>query len=129
MQHPPYSSVNPARSHDAPRSAPQAEDASSPAGLRLGPVRSFEEACAAFRLVCEEYLKSGYQEPNTPGMRYSVLQLLPYSQTYIAASPDGVVGTGTVVLDSPAGLPSSDVFGDIFEQRSTTGLECRLLRV
>jgi hypothetical protein len=54
-------------------------------------------------------------------MRYTALQLLPTSRTFVASRGGRVVGTGTVVLASAAGLPSSDVFGGEFESLRASG--------
>jgi hypothetical protein len=81
-------------------------------GSRL--VGSFEELCESFRLVYEEYLRWGLTDAHHSRMRYQVHQLLPVSQSFIAYRSGSVAGTGSVVLDSPAGLPSSPIFGDVF---------------
>jgi hypothetical protein len=85
------------------------------AELTIGPARSFEQLCQAFHLVYMEYLRHGYQTPNASQMRYSVLQLLPTSRTFVATAGTRVVGTGTIVVNSSAGLPSTDIFGDVFK--------------
>ncbi len=89
--------------------------------LAVGPAASFEQLCQAFHLVYLEYLKCGYQARGGGRMRYTALQLLPASRTYVATRGGCVVGTGTVVLASAAGLPSSDVFGDQFESFRASG--------
>lgn len=90
-------------------------------GLTFGPASSFAQLCEAFRLVYREYLKCGYQPPHPCGMRFTALQLLPHSRTFVATLGGGVVGTGTMVVASRAGLPSSDVFGDLYASLACQG--------
>jgi hypothetical protein len=89
--------------------------------LSVTPAGTFEELCEAFRLVYQEYTKCGYITSNPGMMHYSVLQLLPTSRTYIALSSGRLIGTGTVVVASPAGMPSAEVFGDVFESLAQAG--------
>jgi hypothetical protein len=82
---------------------------------------NFNELCEAFRLVYKEYLRCGYITPHTGVMHYSVQQVFSTSRTFVAVSDRRVVGTGTVVIASPAGLPSMEVFGDVFESLAMSG--------
>ena len=73
--------------------------------MECRPVRTFSELCAAFTMVHDNYVASGYMTPHSSGMRYTALQLLPVSTTWIAIYGNEIIGTGTVVAYSPAGLP------------------------
>lgn len=89
--------------------------------MECRPVRAYSELCAAFRMVHDNYVASGYMTPHPSGMRYTALQLLPVSTTWIAIYGNEIIGTGTVVAYSPAGLPSGAVFADHFRTLRSKG--------
>ena len=89
--------------------------------MECRPVRTFSELCAAFTMVHDNYVASGYMTPHSSGMRDTALQLLPVSTTWIAIYGNEIIGTGTVVAYSPAGLPSSAVFADHFRAPRSKG--------
>ncbi len=76
----------------------------------VGPARSFVELLAAYRLVYECYLEEGYCEPNPGAARVSIYNLLPGTTTFVSVRGDRIVGTVSVALDSPHGLPLAEVF-------------------
>lgn len=77
---------------------------------------NFSELQQAFGLAYHQYLKFGYTDFDESQMRYSVLELLPVSQTFIAFGNQQPVGTGTIVFDSKAGLPSTHIFAEELDQ-------------
>lgn len=99
--------------------APHAESPSTT--VYRGPARDFEQLCRAFALVHDRYLQLGYMEQHESGMRYSLLNLLPQSTTFVVEDEAGVAGTLSVVIDSQAGLPGSNEFGEQFSELRTQG--------
>ncbi len=87
----------------------------------VGPADSFARLCEAFRLVYFEYLRWGYVASDPSEMRFSAFQLLPVSATFVAVASGRVVGTASFVVASSAGLPSSGVFGDLFDSLAAEG--------
>jgi hypothetical protein len=107
------------RRSTAPSEAEQSE--STPEALRVGFAAGFPELCAAFQLVQERYVDSGYMDPHNSGMRYSIYNLLPTARTLVAVRDQEVVGTASVVLDSAAGLPSDEIFMAEFDRLRAAG--------
>ena len=87
-----------------------------------------DELEQAFELVWDSYVKVGLQRDTGEGVRLTKYHLLPSTRVLIAvhrpeldkANPDYqklkepgvVVGTLTIVLDSPLGLPMEEICGD-----------------
>ena len=86
-------------------------------GTYCGPARDFAQLCRAFALVHDRYLELGYMTQHESGMRYSLLNFLPQATTFVVEEGSKVLGTLTVVIDSPAGLPGEEVYSEEFEQR------------
>jgi len=89
----------------------------------------------AFKLVWDSYVKVGLQADDRLGIRISKYQLLPTTKVLVAVhhpeldkkapdyeklkGPGVVVGTLTLVMDSPMGLPMEELCGDeVAELRS-----------
>jgi hypothetical protein len=80
----------------------------------------------AFRLVWDNYVETGLQQDDESGMRFTKYHLMPETKVFIAnyhealaaQRPDlfkgdgKVVGTVTLVVDSPMGLPMEEFCGD-----------------
>lgn len=79
------------------------------------------ELRAAFSLVHDLYVKSGYMDPHPSGMRYAAAQLTPYSRTTVIKRNFDVVGTGSVVMDDFGCLPSEQGFGHLFDSLRKKG--------
>jgi len=100
-------------------------DASPIRAIQYQVATSRAELEAAFRLVYRSYVEVGLQAENELGLRFSKYHLLPKTKVLIAiaqgkADPNdagylsptaAVVGTMTLVLDSPLGLPMEEVSG------------------
>jgi len=99
----------------ASSNAPQVSQRQDHSAYR-GPARDFEQLCRAFALVHDRYLQLGYMEQHESGMRYSLLNLLPQSTTFVVEESTRISGTLSVVVDSPAGLPGSKEFGGEFDK-------------
>lgn len=76
--------------------------------FRLRVARTVEDHEDAYRLVRMSYVVEGYLPTRGPEMRISPQHVLPEATVWIATEDDQIVGTMTVVADSPAGLPLDD---------------------
>ena len=61
----------------------------------------------ALSLVEKEYIKQGYLNPKNSNCKIAVL---PGSATFIAKINDKIVGTVSVIFDSPSGLPMDEIY-------------------
>lgn len=68
--------------------------------------RSFAERCGAWGIVYRRYVESEFISPNPSGLYFSLLDLLPSSECWLALSEGRIVGTMSSVFYSTAGLPS-----------------------
>jgi GNAT superfamily N-acetyltransferase len=66
----------------------------------------------AFRLVHDQYVARGYMAPCPSGWRLSLHNALPSTKVFVARSGGRVVGTVTLIPDSPLGLPMSEIYSD-----------------
>jgi hypothetical protein len=66
----------------------------------------------AFRLVHDQYVARGYMSPAPSGWRLSLHNALPSTRVFVARSGGRVVGTLTLIPDSPLGLPMSEIYSD-----------------
>ena len=64
----------------------------------------------AFRLVYQEYRRKGYCPPNPFQIRVSIYNALPGTVTFCLWRHETLVGTASLVLDSPVGLPMEEVY-------------------
>lgn len=96
-----------------------------------------EEIEQAFELVWESYVASGLQEDTGEGIRFTKYHLLPTTRVLVAVyrpeleqkspnyeklkEPGVIVGTLTVVLDSPMGLPMEDICGNNVKELRASG--------
>ena len=69
-----------------------------------------QELFAAFRLVCEQYVRSGLMKPNSQRMRVTPYHLLPTTEVLVALDRGDVTCTMSVVLDGERGLPMESVY-------------------
>ncbi|MDD5218121.1 MAG: PilZ domain-containing protein [Candidatus Omnitrophica bacterium] len=81
--------------------------------LDVRPVRSLEEMKIAYRLVYDQYALKGYCEPNDAGLFYTYYCVLPESQAFLLYDKGRLLGTLTLIPDSPCGLPMEAVFQDV----------------
>lgn len=74
-------------------------------------VETVDELKAATHLAYREYLKRGYVTPHPSQLKLSVFHALPETTTFIAVHPErGVIGTLSLIPDSPLGLPMEEVY-------------------
>ncbi len=74
---------------------------------------SFERA---LRLVHDVYVKKQYIAPRPSGLHLNLFLLLPRSRTFMIHVGHRVIGTLSVVLDSPFGLPVDALYPEALEQ-------------
>lgn len=69
-----------------------------------------EELEAAYRLLHDVYVEAGYMQPHPAGIRLSIYNALPHTITFVARENQKVVGTVTLIIDSPLGLPMEEIY-------------------
>lgn len=79
-------------------------------GLELRIAKTKEELEAAFRLLHDNYVRSGFMNPHESGMRLTPYHLLPSTTTLIACLGDEVVGTVSLVRSGSFGTPLEAVY-------------------
>lgn len=80
-----------------------------PVGFR--PAQTVGELTAASQLVYREYLKRNYLRPNAQQMKLCLHHALPTTVTFLALHGHGrVIGTLSIIEDSPLGLPMDEVY-------------------
>lgn len=94
--------VNGVASPDTPK-ATERRLTSTPISIRLA--QNYDELKNAYALVYTQYLKQGYQKPNSKGVRFLPHFGLPTSYTLVGEINGNTVGTVTIVTDGLLGLP------------------------
>ena len=89
--------------------------------IRAYQVRDRDELEAAFRLVHDNYVRSGYMEPHPAGIRIGVYNALPTTTTFVALAGDEVTATVSLFLDSAMGLPLDSLYGDVADSLRAQG--------
>jgi hypothetical protein len=78
--------------------------------FRIAVANDFESRRVAYELVYKLYREKGYADPNQSRMWLSVYNLLPDTTTLVVLKGEEMVGTLTVVFDSPLGLPGDTLY-------------------
>lgn len=91
-------------------------DTTGPEGLELRIAKTKDELSAAFRLLHDNYVRSGFMQPHESKMRLTPYHLLPSTTTLIACIGDKVVGTVSLVRSGTFGTPLESIY-DISEYR------------
>ena len=74
-------------------------------------VQTLQELKTALGLVYREYLKRNYTQPNPACLKLSIYHALPTTTTFLALHRSGrVLGTISLIVDSPLGLPMDEVY-------------------
>lgn len=76
--------------------------------LKIADTQQELEAC--FRLLHDAYVASGFMQPDPSGMRATMYHALPTTTTLCAKYDDRVVGTMSLIRQSPFGFPLQSVF-------------------
>lgn len=85
-------------------------DPAPDAKLSLKIADSQQELEACFRLLHDAYVASGFMKPDPSGMRATMYHALPTTTTLCAKYGDRVVGTISLIRQSPFGFPLQAVF-------------------
>jgi hypothetical protein len=72
-------------------------------------VDTFAEFEAAARVLHDSYVEMGYMEKQASGMRITKYHLMPTTTIVVAKYRGEVIGTVSMIKDSPLGLPSDDI--------------------
>lgn len=80
------------------------------AALDFGLATATEDFDGAFRLQHDEYVGAGYMSRHPTGRRVTAFNALPSTRVFVARDGARVVGTVTLVQDSPDGLPMDQVY-------------------
>lgn len=74
-------------------------------GVTFKVAETLEEHELSFRLVHDMYVARGISKKDPSGIRFSAFHVLPTTTTFIAKRDDRVIGTVSLIEDSPIGLP------------------------
>jgi N-acyl amino acid synthase FeeM len=66
----------------------------------------------AFRLTHDQYVRRGYMLPHPTGRRLNLYHALPTTKVLVARCGSTLVGTISIVEDSPLGLPMEEIYRD-----------------
>ena len=66
----------------------------------------------AFRLQHDQYVAHGYMDAHPSGWRLSLHNALSATRVFVARCGGRVVGTMTLIADSPLGLPMDEIYTD-----------------
>lgn len=74
------------------------------------PAQNIGELKACYEIVYKGYLSRGYCLPSESKMFYHYFSFLPKSRTFTLKENGKIIGTISVVVDSPCGLPMDKLF-------------------
>jgi hypothetical protein len=83
--------------------------------------RTVQDYEQAFRLVHAGYVVQGIESPLDPDLRVTEQHVLPEATVLLAYEGDRAVGTMTVTIDSPAGLPLDKDYPESLRELRRTG--------
>jgi hypothetical protein len=78
--------------------------------LHFGLAHQTEAFDGSFRLVHDQYVWRRYMAPHPTGRRLSLHHSLPSTKVFVAKAGSQVVGTLSLVQDSPVGLPMDEIY-------------------
>lgn len=81
-----------------------------PPGLVIERATTQEDLEQAYRLVHDSYVDAGYIDPHPSGLRVRAVSALPHCAMFVAKVDGRVVGTLSMIADSPLGLPMEKCF-------------------
>lgn len=76
------------------------------------PATTKEDLQDAYHLVYEEYLRRKLCKEDASTLQYNFFCMLPGSRTFLLEIEGEVVGTISVIIDSPCGIPMETLFPD-----------------
>jgi hypothetical protein len=77
----------------------------------------------AFRLVYDQYVKTGLSRPNVHRVRVTPYHLLPTTHVFVAYYRGEIIATMTLVGDGKLGLPMESIYSDAVQCRRAQGLK------
>jgi N-acyl amino acid synthase FeeM len=88
-----------------------------PAGNGGNPIEFSLATCtdaleSAFRLVHDRYVAQNYMPADRSGLRLNLHHILPTTKVFTATVGHRVIGTMTLIQDSPLGLPMDEIYDD-----------------
>ncbi len=84
-----------------------------PAGLNnivLKLATTKDELEQAYCLLHDSYVGQSLMDPHPSGMRFNIWSALPYTSVIVAKIENKVVGTVSLIKDSPIGFPSDKIY-------------------
>jgi hypothetical protein len=75
-----------------------------------GPCQSQEELLKSYALLYKEYLARGYCENNSARLHLNLFAILPSTRTLVLRYRERIIGTISLINDSPVGLPMESLF-------------------
>ena len=81
-------------------------------GLDFGLATDRHTLEQAFRLQHDQYVAHGYMDAHPSGWRLSLHNALSATHVFVARCGGRVVGTMTLIADSPLGLPMDEIYTD-----------------
>ena len=88
--------------------------------IRIANTRELREK--SYRLMHGIYRRTGYARSHAFPAWYSLFELLPDSVTLVVVRGSDMVGTMTVVFDSPFGLPDDETYGPELDGLRASGM-------
>lgn len=93
-----------------------------PNEFEIRPARSLEELKEAYRLIYREYQKRTYCQEKSEKMHYNYFSFLPQTRTFILKQKkEELIGTISLIPDSPLGLSMESLFPDEINQFRSEG--------
>lgn len=78
--------------------------------LTAAPVQTLLDLKECYSIVYQSYLARGYCSPSPSQMYYHYFSFLPESRTFVLKDKEKLLGTISIVVDSPCGLPMDNLF-------------------
>jgi len=85
-------------------------DVAPPAKLVLKVAETRDELEECFRLLHDAYVAVGFMKPDPSGMRATIYHALPTTTTLLARYNNRIVGTISLIRESPLGFPMQKIF-------------------
>jgi len=85
-------------------------DVAPPAKLVLKVAETREELEECFSLLHDAYVAVGFMKPDPSGMRATIYHALPTTTTLLARYNNRIVGTISLIRESPLGFPMQKIF-------------------
>ncbi len=92
-----------------------------PSDLVARPALSYADYEVAYHLVYEQYLERGYCRSNSPRQHYHYHCVFPDSRTFLLEKKEQLLGTISLIPDSPGGLPLESIFPEEIANLRKTG--------